>query len=305
MPDALGLSAARGRLGRHRRHVRRRAPRPPRHSARVSRARARRAASPALLVTFRPHPLEVVNRSAAPMLLTPDDEQLEALADSGPLLVAVLPFTPALAAIQRRGVRRARAARALPHARARDRPRPRPRPRDGRATRDAARDSANGAASTSRSCRRRSTRRRSDLVERDPDVDRARRSRARARRSGPPYAFRGRVVPGDSAGARSAFRRSTSSFRRRENFFRRTGYTRSARTRRAALRRNDEPRAASDVRRVRPYARGAPVRRGGDWYGEAVSVELIRRLRDTTRFDERRRARRAARRDAAATPGLR
>ena len=53
---------------------------------------------PGLLVTFRPHPLEVVNQSAAPMLLTPDAEQRDALADSGPLLVVVLPFTPALAA---------------------------------------------------------------------------------------------------------------------------------------------------------------------------------------------------------------
>ena len=52
---------------------------------------------PGLLVTFRPHPLEVVNPSAAPMLLTPGEEQLDALADSGPLLVSVLPFTPSLA----------------------------------------------------------------------------------------------------------------------------------------------------------------------------------------------------------------
>src|SRR5689334_11115852 len=52
---------------------------------------------PGLLVTFRPHPLEVVNPSAAPMLLTPGEEQLDALADSGPLLVSVLPFTASLA----------------------------------------------------------------------------------------------------------------------------------------------------------------------------------------------------------------
>lgn len=52
---------------------------------------------PALLVTFRPHPLEIVNPTAAPMLLTPGEEQLDALADSGPLLVVALPFTPALA----------------------------------------------------------------------------------------------------------------------------------------------------------------------------------------------------------------
>ncbi len=52
---------------------------------------------PGLLVTFRPHPLDVVNPSAAPMLLTPADEQLDALVDSGPLLVVVLPFTRDLA----------------------------------------------------------------------------------------------------------------------------------------------------------------------------------------------------------------
>src|SRR5215475_9816929 len=52
---------------------------------------AAESSCPALLVTFRPHPLEVVNPSAAPMLLTPEEEQLDALADSGPLLVAALP----------------------------------------------------------------------------------------------------------------------------------------------------------------------------------------------------------------------
>lgn len=59
--------------------------------------RANAARLPAVLVTFRPHPLEVVNPSAAPLLLTPDDEQLEALVDSGTLIVIVLPFTPTLA----------------------------------------------------------------------------------------------------------------------------------------------------------------------------------------------------------------
>ena len=59
--------------------------------------RASAARLPAVLVTFRPHPLEVVNPTAAPLLLTPDDEQLEALVDSGTLAVVVLPFTPTLA----------------------------------------------------------------------------------------------------------------------------------------------------------------------------------------------------------------
>jgi len=59
--------------------------------------RADAAGLPALVVTFRPHPLEVIHPDEAPLLLTPGSEQLRALADSGPLLVAAMPFTPALA----------------------------------------------------------------------------------------------------------------------------------------------------------------------------------------------------------------
>lgn len=51
-----------------------------------------------LLITFDPHPLEVVNPAAAPRLLTVGDEKLEVLAESGVDFVAILPFTPALAA---------------------------------------------------------------------------------------------------------------------------------------------------------------------------------------------------------------
>lgn len=63
--------------------------------------RVRRAADarhlPAVLVTFEPHPLQVVNPAAAPPRLTVATERLEALA--GPWLdyVVVLPFTHALA----------------------------------------------------------------------------------------------------------------------------------------------------------------------------------------------------------------
>ena len=53
---------------------------------------------PSVLVTFDPHPLEVVNPAAAPLLLTLHDEKLEVLAETGLDYVAVLPFTPALAA---------------------------------------------------------------------------------------------------------------------------------------------------------------------------------------------------------------
>ncbi len=61
------------------------------------RAEARRAQS--VLVTFEPHPLQVVNPQAAPPLLTPGAERLEALATIGVDRVVVLPFDRALAAL--------------------------------------------------------------------------------------------------------------------------------------------------------------------------------------------------------------
>ncbi|HJP61016.1 MAG TPA: bifunctional riboflavin kinase/FAD synthetase [Gemmatimonadaceae bacterium] len=62
----------------------------------VRRARALDVAS--VLVTFEPHPMEVVNPMAAPLLLTLHDEKLEVLAETGLDYVAVIPFTAALAA---------------------------------------------------------------------------------------------------------------------------------------------------------------------------------------------------------------
>lgn len=53
-----------------------------------------------VLVTFDPHPLEVVNPGAAPLLLTPGAEKLEVLAPTGLDFVAVLPFTTTLAAYE-------------------------------------------------------------------------------------------------------------------------------------------------------------------------------------------------------------
>jgi riboflavin kinase/FMN adenylyltransferase len=52
---------------------------------------------PSVLVTFEPHPLEVVNLSAAPLLLTTHDEKQEVLAETGIDYMAVVPFTPQLA----------------------------------------------------------------------------------------------------------------------------------------------------------------------------------------------------------------
>lgn len=60
--------------------------------------RARVLGVHSLLVTFDPHPLEVVNPAAAPRLLTVGDERAEVLAESGVDFVAVMPFTHALAA---------------------------------------------------------------------------------------------------------------------------------------------------------------------------------------------------------------
>src|SRR6186713_1590706 len=50
-----------------------------------------------VLVTFEPHPLEVVNPAAAPLMLTVGEEKREVLAESGIDYLAVMPFTPTLA----------------------------------------------------------------------------------------------------------------------------------------------------------------------------------------------------------------
>src|SRR5690348_582046 len=56
-------------------------------------ARAQRTGRTSLLVTFDPHPLEVVNPEAAPKLLTTPDERQEVLEASPVDEVVVLPFT--------------------------------------------------------------------------------------------------------------------------------------------------------------------------------------------------------------------
>lgn len=61
-------------------------------------ARSRYLKIPSVLVTFEPHPLEIVNPAAAPLLLTTHDEKLEILAETGIDYLAVVPFTAELAA---------------------------------------------------------------------------------------------------------------------------------------------------------------------------------------------------------------
>jgi riboflavin kinase/FMN adenylyltransferase len=61
-------------------------------------ARSRHLKIPSVLVTFEPHPLEIVNPSAAPLVLTTHYEKLEVLAETGIDYLAVVPFTAELAA---------------------------------------------------------------------------------------------------------------------------------------------------------------------------------------------------------------
>lgn len=60
-------------------------------------ARSRECGLPSLLVTFDPHPLDVVNPAAAPPLLTSPGERLALLGQLGLDYVALLPFTRELA----------------------------------------------------------------------------------------------------------------------------------------------------------------------------------------------------------------
>ncbi len=55
---------------------------------------------PSVVLTFEPHPLEVVRPESAPPLLTLMHEKLEVLAQTGVNYVAVLPFTPDFARME-------------------------------------------------------------------------------------------------------------------------------------------------------------------------------------------------------------
>jgi riboflavin kinase/FMN adenylyltransferase len=59
-------------------------------------ARGRASGLASVLVTFDPHPLEVVNPAAAPPLLSVGEEKVEVVAESGIDYMAIVPFTTAL-----------------------------------------------------------------------------------------------------------------------------------------------------------------------------------------------------------------
>ncbi len=61
--------------------------------------RAKDARLHSVAITFAPHPLDIVNPSAAPLLLTVGDEKMEVMAETGLDYLVVLPFTQALASL--------------------------------------------------------------------------------------------------------------------------------------------------------------------------------------------------------------
>lgn len=248
-------------------------------------ARAAAARAPDLLVTFRPHPLEVVNASAAPLLLTPGDEQLEALADSGPLLVAVLPFTPSLAAYSaEQFVMRLLVDRY--HMRelviGYDHGLGRGREGDVAVLRELGERygfhvevvpptlDAAGTPISSSSIR-------TSIAH--GDLDRASRSLGR------PYAFRGSVTRGSARGRDLGYPTLNIELPSPRKLLPPHGvYAVRASTSRGMLggmmNLGGRPTFGELERHVEVHLFEA----SGDWYGESVSVEVIHRLRDTTRF---------------------
>ncbi len=249
------------------------------------RERADAARIPALLVTFRPHPLDVVNPSAAPMLLSPGDEQLDALADSGPLVVVVLPFTLELARLSaesfvvdvlrkryamrelvigydhgvgrgRQGDALALAALGAEHAFRVERV-------------DATLDSAGVPISSSAV--------RTSIAH--GDLKRARQSLGR------PYGFRGQVVPGHQRGRELGYPTLNIQLASPRKLLPPDGvYAVRAQSARGEfggmMNLGGRPTFGEADRTLEVHLFGA----AGDWYGEQLSIELVRRLRDTTRF---------------------
>jgi riboflavin kinase/FMN adenylyltransferase len=240
---------------------------------------------PAALVTFRPHPLEVVNPAAAPMLLTPDVEQLGALVDSGPLTVIVLPFTPSLAARSAESfvldlllARYAMRELIIGY----DHGLGRGRHGDAAVLAELGKESGfavhvvsatldgNGAPISSSSIR--------TLVAHG-DLERAAHSLGR------PYAFSGRVVSGERRGRLLGYPTLNIALASSRKLLPPDGvYAVRARTPSGTfggmMNLGGRPTFGDAMRSLEVHLFDV----SGDWYGETVSVELIRRLRDTTRF---------------------
>jgi riboflavin kinase/FMN adenylyltransferase len=251
---------------------------------RLSARAAERGLAPAV-VTFRPHPLEIVNPPAAPMLLTPDDEQLEALRSNGAAEVIVLPFTPELARLS---------AEDFVVALLRDRYHMRElvigydhglgRGRQGDAEAlgqmgvahgfevDVVSATLDGAGVPISSSAIRTSVAHGDL-------DRA------AAALGRPYGFSGVVVPGNQRGRDIGYPTLNIQLSSERKLLPPEGvYAVRARSERGAfggmMNLGARPTFGEFDRTLEVHLFDV----SGDWYGERVSVELIRRLRDTTRF---------------------
>jgi riboflavin kinase/FMN adenylyltransferase len=248
--------------------------------------RASASNMPGVLVTFRPHPLEVINPSAAPMLLTPGEEQLDALADSGPLLVAMLAFTPALARMTaEQFVLDVLVGRYRMHELIIGYDHGLGRGRQGDANMLASFGNSHGFSV--------------DVVPPTLDAlgvpisssgirtsiahgDLARASRALGR----PYGFRGTVVHGDERGRKLGYPTMNIALAPGRKLLPPEGvYAVRAQTTRGAFggMMNLGPRPTFDDARssVEVHLFDAD----GDWYGEAVSIALVHRLRDVARFE--------------------
>ena len=248
--------------------------------------RAAAAALPAVLVTFRPHPLEVVNPSAAPVLLTPDVEQLDALADSGPFLVVILPFTAALGKysaeefVTRLLLERYRMRELVigyDHGLGRG--------RQGDASvlaelggRKGFRVDVVSATLDGLGIPISSSAIRTSIAH--GDLERAQRVLGR------PYAFRGRVVLGSQRGRDLGFPTLNIELPPARKLLPPEGVY--------AIRAQTSHGTFGGMMNLGPRPTFGELNRilevhlfdtHGDWYGESVSVEVIRRLRDTTRFD--------------------
>ena len=249
------------------------------------RGRADVAGLAPVVVTFRPHPLAVVNPAAAPMLLTPDEEQLEALVADGPIEVAVLEFTPELARHSAEEF-----VREILIARFRvrelvigyDHGLGRGRQGDAAALQRLGAElgfdvsivpatlDASGAPISSSGIR-------TSIAH--GDLERARRALGRS------YGFSGIVKHGEQRGRELGYPTLNVALPSARKLLPPDGvYAVRAHTRRGLyggmMNLGGRPTFGDLERNLEVHLFDV----GGDWYGERVSVEFIRRLRDTTRF---------------------
>ena len=247
---------------------------------------AAESSCPALLVTFRPHPLEVVNPSAAPMLLTPGIEHFDALVDSGPLLVAALPFTRSLAAYSAESfvrdllVRRYRVRRLVigyDHGLGRG------RSGDARFLSEIGREIGFDVDVVAPTLDSRGVPISSSAVR--TAVAHGDLAQARAA-LGRHYAFRGVVVPGHQRGRDLGYPTLNLELGSARKLLPPAGvYAVRAQSARGSfggmMNLGSRPTFGEFNRMLEVHLFGAT----GDWYGESVSVELVERLRDTTKFE--------------------